>query len=142
MEEILYDKVEIYISEGNKEILINQIGERFYYVNCDSQDRIFHNATLSYDKRKERYIIVGEQTIYNEHRELGFDYEKLLCLHPVELIKPKSFLGIKYYKVYGVHKRQVHSRYLCRHKAYMIHERSLISQSFSHEKSLDEDRCE
>ena len=134
MEEILYDKVEIYISEGNKEILINQIGERFYYVNCDSQDRIFHNATLSYDKSKERYIIVGEQTIYNEHRGLGIDYEKLLCLHPVELIKPKSFLGIKYYKVSGTFTRQVKSRYLCRHKEYVFHERSLISQSFTEDK--------
>lgn len=137
MEEILYDKVEIYISEGNKEILMNQIGERFYYVSCDNQDRIFYNATLSYDKSKECYIIDGEQTLYNEHKGVGVDYEKLLCLHPVELIKPKNFFGIKYYKVSGTLKRQVKSRYLCRHKEYVFHERSLISQSFTEEKKQD-----
>ena len=140
MQEIIYDNVEIVISEGNKEIRVNQNKERFYYVSCENQHRVFHNATLLYDKSNESYSIEGEQTLYNEHKDSGTDYEELLCLHPAELIKPKSFLGIKYYKVYGVHKRQVHSRYLCRHKAYMIHERSLISESFSQEK--DQDRCE
>ena len=95
---------------------------------------MFPTHTLSHDKSKECYIIEGEQSIYNEHSDIGFDYEKLLCLHPAELIKPKSFLGLKYYKVSGVHTRQVKSRYLCRHKEYMIHERSLISQSFTEDK--------
>lgn len=138
MEEILYDKVEIFISEGNQEILINESGERFYYVSCENQHRVFHNATLSYNKSKECYIIDGEQTLYNEHEESGFDYEELLCKHPAELIKAKSFLGIKYYKVSGTLTRQVKSRYFCKHKNYLIHERSLLSQSFTEDVKLDQ----
>ena len=131
MQEILYEKVEIFISEGNQEILINESKERFYFVDCDDQHRVFHNATLSYDKSKECYIIEGEQTLTNEHNDSGFDYEKLLCLHPAELIKETTFLGMKYYKVHGTLTRQIKSRYFCKHKNYLIHERSLISQSFT-----------
>jgi hypothetical protein len=137
MQEILYEKMEIFISEGNQEILINESKERFNYVSCENQHRVFHNATLSYDKSKECYIIEGEQTLTNEHRDSGFDYEALLCLHPAELIKAKSFLGIKYYKVSGTLTRQIKSRYVCKHKNYLIHQRSLISQSFTEDSDIN-----
>lgn len=130
MSHVCFSDIDLLIDEGRKEILINPRGERFYFVLCDKQHKIYRDAILRYDSDKERYEIEGEQTLYTEHKGMGFDYEKLLCLHPKELIHKKSFLGLTWYKVNGVLKREIRSVYLCQHKKYRIHERTaVISQS-------------
>lgn len=131
MIEILYSGVDIQINESEKRIIINPLGERFYYVACDEQHTIFRNAELSYDKERRAYIIEGDQTLINEHYDSGSDYEKLLCLHPAELIHESSGLfGRQYYKVRGTCKREIHTIYHCRHSEYEIAYRAQIkSQS-------------
>jgi hypothetical protein len=125
-----YSGVDLLIDERNKKIIVNPKGSRFYFVECEDQEKIFRDASLNYDVTQERYEIQGEQTIYSEHHDLGLSYENLLCLHPAELIKRKSFFGIVWYSVSGILKREVRSRYLCKHKEYRIYERTeFLSQS-------------
>lgn len=126
MSEILYSGIDLSIDEERKEILINPKGERFYFIPCNEQSQIYRNATLRFESESGCYEIEGEQTLYTEHQGMGFDYEKLLCLHPAELIIQKSFLGLKWYSVSGIMKRDILSRYRCQHKEYRIHERTVI----------------
>lgn len=123
MSEVMYKEIDLLIDEARKEILINPRGERFYFVECHEQHKIFRNAILHYDAEKNRYEIEGEQTLYTEHKESGWNYEKLLCCHPAELIVKKSFLGFTWYTVCGIMKRDIRSHYLCKHEQYRIHER-------------------
>lgn len=121
--------VDLLIHEGDKEILINPKGERFYFTECDESHRIYRNASLRYDEALERYEIEGDQTLMTEHYEMGFDYEELLCLHPSELIKRRSFFGVVWYRVSGRLHREVHTIYSCRHKHYRITRRSTVYAS-------------
>ncbi len=97
MSHVCFSDIDLLIDEGKKEILINPKGERFYFVECDEQHKIFRDAIMRYDSVEERYEIEGEQTLYTEHKGMGLDYEKLLCLHPQELIHQKSFFGFTWY---------------------------------------------
>lgn len=126
MSEVIYSGIDLSIDEGRKEILINPKGERFYFIPCNEQSQIYRNAILRFERESGSYEIEGEQTLYTEHQGMGFDYEKLLCLHPAELIVQKSFLGLKWYSVSGIMKRDIRSRYRCQHKEYRIHERTAI----------------
>jgi hypothetical protein len=126
MAEILYSGVDLSIDEEFKEILINPKDERFYFIPCNEQSQIYRNATLRYESESGCYEIEGDQTLYTEHQGIGFDYEKVLCLHPQELIIKKSFLGITWYSVSGIMKREIRSRYRCQHNGYRIHERREI----------------
>jgi len=126
MSQVIHSDIDLCIDEERKEIIINPKGERFYFVGCEEQHKIFRNAILRYNSTEESYKIEGEQTLYTEHKGRGFDYEKLLCLHPIELIKRKSFFGIVWYNVSGILNREVRSVYLCLHKEYRIHVRSGI----------------
>lgn len=131
MNQVLHEGVDLLIDESRKEIIINPKGERFYFVPCDEQSKIYRNAILCYDKDGEFYEIEGEQRLYTEHKGMGFDYEKLLCLHPSELIVKKSFFGLKWYSVSGIMKRDIRSQFRCQHKEYRIHERTaMLSQTF------------
>ena len=129
MPKILYSHVNISIFEKDKQILINPSSERFYNFTCEEMGSLFFDATLSLDEDGS-YIIEGRQTLYNEHNDMGSDYERLLCEHPKELIK-KSVLFWLFglYKVSGVHKREVHSKYRCRYKEYCIIQRKQILSS-------------
>lgn len=119
------------IDEEKKEIVINPKGERFYFVPCEEQYKVFRDAILRYDSVEEKYEIEGEQTLYSEHKGVGLDYEKLLCLHPEELIHKKSFFGFTWYNVCGVLKREIRTVYLCQYKEYRIHERlDVISKAY------------
>lgn len=122
MSKIYHTNCDLALDESHKSILVNPMGERFYLVPCEEQASIFTNATLSLDE-EGRYIIEGTQTLYNEHKGVSASYEKLLCEHPAELIIKRTFLGLAWYKVNGIMKREVRSRYICQHKAYDIHER-------------------
>lgn len=126
MNHVFYSDVDLLIDEDRKEIIINPKGERFYFVRCEEQGKIYRDAILRYDSSEERYEIEGEQTLYTEHKGMALDYEKLLCLHPKELICKKSFFGMSWYNVNGVLKREVRSVYLCLHKEYRIHERCAV----------------
>jgi hypothetical protein len=131
MTQVFFSDIDLLIDEEKKEILINPKGEQFYFVACEEQYKVFRDAILRYDSVEEKYEIEGEQTLYSEHKGIGLDYEKLLCLHPQELIHKKSFFGFSWYNVCGVLKREIRSVYLCQHKEYRIHERSaVISQSY------------
>jgi hypothetical protein len=131
MSHVFFSDIDLLIDEERKEIIINPKGERFYFVECVEQYKIFKDATLRYDEVKECYEIEGEQTLYSEHKGMGLDYEKLLCLHPKELIHKKSFFGFTWYNVCGVLKREIRTVYLCQHKEYRIHERlDVISKSY------------
>jgi hypothetical protein len=139
MTKVLYSNVNILIDERNKELLINPVSERFYHIPCEEMDRIFFDTTLSLDENGS-YVIEGKQTIYNEHSAMGSDYEKLLCKHPKELIKKSSLFWLfGLYSVSGVHKREVISKYICRHKEYCIIQREkIISSEFAESnKELD-----
>ncbi|HZF69393.1 hypothetical protein [Sulfuricurvum sp.] len=130
MKPLIYTDVDLLIKESTRHIIINPKGERFYFVECEDQYLIYRNATLTYNPDEERYEIRGDQSLYSEHKDVGFSYEKLLCLHPAELIKRKSFFGVVWYSVSGILKRDVQSRYLCQHNAYTIEERtSFLSHS-------------
>ncbi|OYZ60995.1 MAG: hypothetical protein B7Y17_04960 [Sulfuricurvum sp. 24-42-5] len=123
MKQVLYSDIDLMISEYYKTITINPKGIRFYGLACEEQASIYRNATLSIDD-DGRYVIEGTHHLYTEHHDMGFSYEKLLCLHPQELIKQRSFLGlISWYRVKGVMKREVHSRYIYKHKEYKIQQR-------------------
>lgn len=134
MKKVLHENIDLVIDESRKEIIINPRGERFYFVECEEQSKIYHNATLTYEEEGEFYEIEGEQSLYTEHQAMGFDYDKLLCLHPRELIVKKSFLGLKWYSVSGIMKRSIRSHYRCEHKAYRIHERSEIVSTVCEER--------
>lgn len=126
----MYSNIDLLIDEKRKEILINPKGERFYFVPCHEQHTIFRNAILQYNAQEERYEIEGEQTFYSEHKGMSWNYETMVCLHPQELIVKKSFLGVVWYNVSGILKREIKTHYVCEHKEYRIHERSaVISQS-------------
>jgi len=122
MSVIYYTNCDLSLDESNKSIVINVAGERFYLVSCEYQSSIYTNATLSLDD-EGRYVIEGTQLLYNKHQGLSSSYEKLLCEHPAELIIKCTFLGLTWYKVNGVMKREVRSRYICKHNEYVIHER-------------------
>jgi hypothetical protein len=131
MSHVCFSDIDLLIDEGKKEILINPKGEQFYFVACEEQYKVFRDAILRYDSVEERYEIEGEQTLYSEHKGVGLDYEKLLCLHPQELIHKKSFFGFNWCNVCGVLKREIRTVYLCQHKEYRIHERlDVISKSY------------
>lgn len=123
MSKVIHSDCDISIHEKSKEILINPKAERFYFIPCDAQDGIYRNATLTLDEQG-RYVIEGTQLLYTEHDASSFRYEELLCEHPQELIRKRSFLGlITWYSAKGIMKREVRTRYLCKHAAYQIHER-------------------
>ncbi len=122
MSKVLYTNINLSLDENCKSILINPKGERFYFTPCEEQSSIFTNAILSFDE-EEHYVIEGTQTIYSNHKGRSSSYEKLLCEHPAELIVRRSFLGFTWYKVNGIMKREMRSRYICQHKAYHIYER-------------------
>ncbi|MDD2358495.1 MAG: hypothetical protein PHX13_11350 [Thiovulaceae bacterium] len=127
---VCYSEVDVLIEEGRKFMTINPKDERYYFVGCDEQYKIFRNATVSYDEETKKYQIQGVQTLYNEHRDMGMSYEKLLCLHPKELIMKKKFLWFQYYRVKGTMTREVRALYTCKHEAYGFCERSaVISQT-------------
>lgn len=129
MKPFQYTDVDLLIKESAKHIIINPKGNR-YFADCKDQHLIYRNATLSYNADKERYEIYGSQSFYTEHHDTGFSYEKLLCLHPAELIRHKSFFGIVWFSVSGILKREVQSRYLCQHSEYTIEERTaFLSQT-------------
>lgn len=131
MKPFQYTNVDLLIEERDKRIVINPPGERFYYVSCEDQHQIFRNATISYNADEECYEIQGDQSLYTKHHDSGFSYEKLLCLHPAELIRRKSFFGVVWYSISGILKREVQSRYLCKHSEYTIEERTaFLSQTF------------
>jgi hypothetical protein len=94
MTHVFFSDIDLLIDEEKKEIVINPKGERFYFVPCEEQYKVFRDAILRYDSVEEKYEIEGEQTLYSEHKGIGRDYEKLLCLHPQELIHKKAFLGL------------------------------------------------
>jgi hypothetical protein len=130
MTHVFFSDIDLLIDEEKKEIVINPKGERFYFVPCEEQYKVFRDAILRYDSVEEKYENEGEQTLYSEHKGIGLDYEKLLCLHPQELIHKKSFFGFSWYNVCGVLKREIRSVYLCQYKEYRIHERAaIISQT-------------
>ena len=135
MSKTLYSNVNILIDEHNREILVNPAGERFYHVGHEEMHSVFLYATLSLDE-DGIYTIEGRQTIYSEHIAMGSDYEKLLCKHPKELIKKSSLFWLfGTYTVSGVHKREVHSKYICRYKEYCIIQREkIISSEFAEDK--------
>lgn len=134
MSKILYSDVNLIIYEGSKHITINPNGERFYLMTCSRQSQIFYNATLSINE-EGRYVIKGDQTLYTEHKEWDFSRQKLLCEHPEELIRKRSFLGFTYCSVKGMMKREVQSRYVCQHPIYQIEERvKILSCTFEEEK--------
>jgi hypothetical protein len=123
MSKVIYSDCDISIHEKSKEILINPKGERFYFIPCDAKDSIYRNATLSIGE-DGRYTIEWTQLLYNKHYALGFSYEALLCEHPKELIRKRSFLGlITWYSAKGVMKREVRTRYVCKNTVYQINER-------------------
>ena len=129
MSKTLYNNVNISICEKEKQILINPSSERFYNFACEEMGSVFFDATLSLDDDGS-YIIEGKQILYNEHNDAGSDYEKLLCEHPKELIKEGALFWLfGLYKVSGVHKREVHSKYICRYKEYCIIQREQIVSS-------------
>lgn len=131
MTHVFFSDIDLLIDEEKKEIVINPKGERFYFVACEEQYKVFRDAILRYDSVEEKYEIEGEQTLYSEHKGIGRDYEKLLCLHPKELIHKKSFFGFTWYNVCGVLKREIRTVYLCQHKEYRIHERlDVISKAY------------
>jgi hypothetical protein len=131
MTQVFFSDIDLLIDEEKKEILINPKGEQFYFVACEEQYKVFRDAILRYDSVEEKYEIEGEQTLYSEHKGIGLDYEKLLCLHPQELIHKKSFFGFNWCNVCGVLKREIRTVYLCQHKEYRIHERlDVISKSY------------
>ncbi|MDD4855472.1 MAG: hypothetical protein PHQ22_09675 [Sulfuricurvum sp.] len=133
MSKIYHTNCDLALDESRKTILINPMGERFYLVPCEEYSSIFTNATLSLDE-EGRYVIEGTQLLYNEHKGLSLSYEKLLCKHPAELIVKRTFLWMAWYKVNGIMKREVRSRYICQHKAYHIHERlEFLSHSYRSE---------
>jgi len=131
MTQVFFSDIDLLIDEEKKEIVINPKGERFYFVPCEEQYKVFRDAILRYDSVEEKYEIEGEQTLYSEHKGVGLDYEKLLCLHPQELIHKKSFFGFTWYNVCGVLKREIRTVYLCQYKEYRIHERlDVISKAY------------
>jgi hypothetical protein len=131
MTQVFFSDIDLLIDEEKKEIVINPKGERFYFVPCEEQYKVFRDAILRYDSVEEKYEIEGEQTLYSEHKGVGLDYEKLLCLHPEELIHKKSFFGFTWYNVCGVLKREIRTVYLCQYKEYRIHERlDVISKAY------------
>ncbi|MDD4855419.1 MAG: hypothetical protein PHQ22_10075 [Sulfuricurvum sp.] len=131
MTQVFFSDIDLLIDEEKKEIVINPKGERFYFLPCEEQYKVFRDAILRYDSVEEKYEIEGEQTLYSEHKGVGLDYEKLLCLHPQELIHKKSFFGFTWYNVCGVLKREIRTVYLCQYKEYRIHERlDVISKAY------------
>ena len=135
MPKILYNHVNIAICEKEKQILINPSNERFYNFAYEEMGSVFFDATLSLDE-DGFYVIEGKQTLYNEHIAMGSDYEKLLCEHPKELIKKGALFWLfGLYKVSGVHKREVRSKYRCRYKEYCIIQREqILSSEFAEDK--------
>ena len=106
---LLYSGVDIKIDEEEKAIIINQAGKRFYNSGCDDLHTIFRDASISVDANGTLQI-QGVQTIYNEHKDSGLNYEELICKHPEQLIKKRSFLGLfSYYNVSGSMTREIKS---------------------------------
>lgn len=134
MSEVIYSDIDLLIDEKYKEIVINPKGERFYFVECEQQSGIFYDASVRFNEEQGYYEIQGWQSLYSEHNAMGFSYEKLLCLHPSELIKIHSFLGLKWYSVSGVMKRKIQSVYKSRHKEYRIYLRTQILSRTIEEK--------
>lgn len=129
MEKVLYSHKNILIDIPHKEIVINPLHERFYNVRWKEIERVFEDATLFVDE-DGYYTIEGKQTLYIEHSDIGLSYEKLLTLHPKELIVQKLFLGLfSYWSVEGIHKRIMHSRYRCADKNFCIIKREEVLSS-------------
>jgi len=126
MEKVLYSNKNILIDVSHKEIIINPLSERFYNVRWDEIDTVYEDASLLVDE-DGYYTIEGKQTLYTEHSDFGMSYEKLLTLHPKELIVKTRFFGLfEYYSVNGIHKRTMHSRYRCADKNFCIIKREEI----------------
>lgn len=133
MSKVIYSDCAISIEEQNASIVINPNGERFFFIPCNAQEGVFRDATFSL-MDDGVYEIEGTQLLYSEHYAMALSYEKLLCEHPAELIRKQSFLGLTWYKAAGVMKREVRTRYICKHKTYRIHERQeFISYTFIQE---------
>lgn len=132
MSKVIFQECNISLDERNASMLINPNGERFYFIPCESQTSVFMNATLTLDD-EERYVIEGTCLIFTKHRDIGFNYEELVCKHPEELIHKRSFLGLlSWYKVFGTMKRELRVKHLCKHKAYTFDERfEVISRTCS-----------
>ena len=129
MEKILYNNKNILIDVRHKEIVINPPSERFYNVQWTDIDTVFEDATLFIDE-DGYYTIEGRQTLYLEHSDFGMSYEKLLTLHPKELIVKKRLFGLfEYYSVEGIHKRTMQSRYRCADKKFCIIKREEVLSS-------------
>lgn len=129
MERILYSNKNILIDLSQKEIIINPLNERFYNVQWEDMHTLFEDATLLVDE-DGYYTIEGRQTLFIEHSDFGMSYEKLLTLHPKELIVKTRFLGLfEYYSVSGIHKRTMQSRYRCADKRFCIIKREEILSS-------------
>jgi len=141
MPKILYSHVNIAICEKEKQIIINPLSERFYNFVCEEMGSLFFDTTLSLDEEGS-YVIEGKQILYNEHSDTGSDYEKLLCEYPKELIKKGALFWLfGLYKVSGVHKREVHSKYRCRYKEYCLIQRKqiILSEFAQSERELKND---
>jgi hypothetical protein len=133
MSNVIYSNCAISITEANASMLVNFNNERFYFIPCNEQEGVFTNATLS-RMDDGSYEIEGTQLLYTEHKDISLSYEKLLCMHPCELISKQSFLGFTWYKAIGIMKREVRTRYVCKHKVYQIHERhEFLSHTFIQE---------
>lgn len=52
-----------------------------------------HVNILLNERDKEILINPINERFYNEHSDMGRDYEKLLCKHPKELIKRVRYFG-------------------------------------------------
>ncbi|MDD2358302.1 MAG: hypothetical protein PHX13_10370 [Thiovulaceae bacterium] len=131
MKEIIYKDVDIYVNEHAKTMSVNPIGERFYFLDCEDEAYIYHEATLTYDTETQKYSIEGIKRFTTKHKGSSFNYHTLLCQHPEELIVKKRFLGFlwQYYSVDGRYKREFHAIYACKHQQYVIEERTqMISQ--------------
>lgn len=64
MSEILYTNVNIIIDERCKDIIINPVSERFYFIEYDDTQKVFYDATLALNENGA-YVIEGRQTIYS-----------------------------------------------------------------------------
>lgn len=123
MSKVIFQECNISLDERHACMLINPKGERFYFIPCEDQGDVFHNATLSVSDDGS-YVIEASKNMLTKHKEISFNYEELLCKHPEELIHKKSFLGLfHWYVVNGVMKREMKVRYFCKHKAYVFDER-------------------
>lgn len=51
---VFLSDIDLLIDEEKKEIVINPRGERFYFVQCEEQYKVFRDAILRYDSVEEK----------------------------------------------------------------------------------------